>query len=145
MKDNICYGLDHPVDEEVWEVLEEVGLKEFVETLPQSIDTPLGEHGDKLSGGQKQRISIARALIRHPRIIIFDEATSALDNESERTDQNAIGKMMGKCTTLIVAHRLSTIRAVDRIAVIDGGTIVETGNYEELMEKKGFYYEMQNV
>jgi ATP-binding cassette subfamily B protein len=105
----------------------------------------LTEHGANLSGGQRQRISIARAIIRNPSVIIFDEATSALDSVSEREIQKAIDNLTENRTTFIVAHRLSTIRNADRIAVLKGGVCVEIGSYDELMAKKGLFYQMQTV
>ena len=117
----------------------------MVEKLPEGLHTQLGEHGDKLSGGQRQRISIARALIRKPKIIIFDEATSALDSVSEKKVQEATNEMMKNCTTFLVAHRLSTIQNADRIVVMKEGHIVEMGSYEELMEKKGYFYELKSL
>ena len=143
--DNITYGLEEVSRQEVEEVIREVGLWELVEKLPQGLETQLGEHGDKLSGGQRQRISIARALIRKPRIIVFDEATSALDSSSEKKVQEATAKMMKNCTTFLVAHRLSTIRNADRIVAMKEGRIVEEGTYEELMEKKGYFYELKSL
>lgn len=145
VRDNITYGLSKVTDEEIWNVLEEVGLKDTVEAMPDGIDTVLGEHGGTLSGGQRQRISIARALMRKPKIIIFDEATSALDSESERKVQQATERMMKSCTTFMVAHRLSTIRNADRICVMEHGQIVEQGSYEELMEKKGKFYHLKQL
>ena len=144
IKDNICYGLENIPDEKVIEIIHEVGLSDMIDEQPLGIHTILGEHGDKLSGGQRQRIAIARALIREPRMIIFDEATSALDNASEKKVQEATAKMMKKCTTLIVAHRLSTIRGVDKIVVLDQGKIVESGTYEELINQKGVFYRMEH-
>ncbi len=145
IKENICYGLCGITDEEVLNVMHEVGLDGLIESQPEGIHTVLGEHGDKLSGGQRQRIAIARALIRKPKMIIFDEATSALDSVSERKVQEATNKMMKKCTTFIVAHRLSTIRNVDRIVVIVDGKIAEMGKYEELMDAKGVFYQMEQA
>ncbi len=143
--DNITYGLENVSREDVERVIHEVGLEDLVEKLPNGLDTQLGEHGDKLSGGQRQRISIARALIRKPKIIIFDEATSALDSASEKKVQDATDRMMKNCTTFLVAHRLSTIRNADRIVVMKEGRIVEMGSYEELMEKKGYFYELKSL
>lgn len=143
--DNITYGLENVARHEVEEVIREVGLWELVEKLPDGLDTQLGEHGDKLSGGQRQRISIARALIRKPKIIVFDEATSALDSASEKKVQEATANMMKNCTTFLVAHRLSTIRNADRIVAMKEGHIVEVGTYEELMEKKGYFYELKSL
>ena len=141
--DNIAYGLEHVTEKDVMEVIKDVGLEDMIEKLPDGIYTQLGEHGDKLSGGQRQRISIARALIRKPKIIVFDEATSALDSASEKKVQEATSNMMKNCTTFLVAHRLSTIRNADRIVAMRDGKIVEVGSYDELMEKKGYFYELK--
>ena len=105
----------------------------------------LGEHGDTLSGGQRQRISIARALIRDPKIIILDEATSALDSISEKYIQSAINNLAKGRTMIVVAHRLSTIRDADRIAVINDGKCTEIGTYEELIDKKGEFYKLNSI
>ena len=143
IKENITYGLEKWTDEDVERVAELANLNEFVKDLPKGLDTPIGEHGDKLSGGQKQRITIARALIRNPKILILDEATSALDNISEFHVQKAISSSIQGRTTFIVAHRLSTIRNADRIVVMDDGKAVETGTYDELMALKGKFYELK--
>lgn len=143
IKENITYGLDRYSKKELDDVLEMANLNEFLKDLPNGIDTDVGEHGDKLSGGQRQRITIARALIRKPRILIFDEATSALDNISEFHVQKAISKSIVDRTTFIVAHRLSTIRNADRIIVMENGEAVESGTYDELMEKKGSFYKLK--
>ena len=119
--------------------------KGVIEKLPDGINTMVGEHGAKLSGGQRQRISIARAIIRNPRVIIFDEATSALDSVTEKEIQTAIENLTADRTTFIVAHRLSTIKNADKIAVMDGGRCVEYGTYEELMSKKGRFYELKKL
>ena len=145
IRENNTYGLENISDDEIWSVIHEVGLEDLLDKMPDGLDTPLGEHGDRLSGGQKQRISIARALIRKPKIIIFDEATSALDSASEKKVQEATDHMMGKCTTFIVAHRLSTIRKADRIAFIKDGSVAEIGSYEELMAKKGYFYRLKSL
>ncbi len=143
IRDNITYGLSHYTEEQLNKVVEMANLNEFIKDLPNGIDSDIGEHGDKLSGGQKQRITIARALIRDPRILILDEATSALDNISEYHVQKAIASSIRGRTTFIVAHRLSTIRDADRIVVMEQGVPVEIGSYEELMEKKGKFYELK--
>jgi ATP-binding cassette subfamily B protein len=109
------------------------------------LETEVGEHGGKLSGGQRQRVSIARALIRNPRVIVLDEATSALDSISERLIQEALDNLTKDRTTFIVAHRLSTIRNADKIAVINDGHCVEYGTYDELMELKGEFYRMKAI
>lgn len=145
IRENITYGLQGISDEEIWDVIYRVGLEDVLEHMPDGLDTRLGERGDRLSGGQKQRLSIARALIRNPRIIIFDEATSALDAVSEQKVQEAINEMMGSCTTFFVAHRLSTIQKADRIAFIKDGQVAEIGSYEELMKRKGYFYQMKKI
>ncbi len=145
IRENITYGLDSYSEEELKNVVAMANLEEFVKDLPSGLDTQVGEYGDKLSGGQKQRITIARALLRNPKILILDEATSALDNISEYHVQQAISKSIQGRTTFIVAHRLSTIRNADRIVVLEGGKMVEIGTYEELMEKQGKFYELKQL
>lgn len=145
IKQNITYGLGNYSEEEFQNVLEMANINEFLGDLPSGVDTNIGEHGGKLSGGQKQRLTIARALIRNPRILILDEATSALDNISEYHVQKAISSLIKDRTTFIVAHRLSTIRNADRILVMDNGTCVEMGTYEELIAKKGKFYQLKNM
>lgn len=145
IKENITYGLYNVSEEEINRVVELANITEFLDTLPNGLDTIIGEHGDKLSGGQKQRISIARALIRDPQILILDEATSALDNISEYHVQKAISTLIKGRTTFIVAHRLSTIRDADKIVVMDNGRIVETGSFDELMALKGKFYELKQL
>ena len=143
LRENITYGLNRYSEEDLLRVVEMANLKELVDELPKGLDTVIGEHGDKLSGGQKQRVTIARALIRNPQILILDEATSALDNISEYHVQKAISSSIKGRTTFIVAHRLSTIRNADRIVVMEQGVAVEVGTYDELMEKKGKFYELK--
>lgn len=145
IRDNISYGVDSVSDEEILRTIADVGLTDVLENLPDGLDTNLGEHGDKLSGGQKQRISIARALLRNPKLIIFDEATSALDTESEKKVQLAVDNMMKKCTTFMVAHRLSTVKNADRIAVVKDGSICEIGSYDELMALRGEFYKLKKL
>lgn len=143
IRENITYGLQSIPKEKLENALELANLNEFINELPQGLDTPVGEAGGKLSGGQRQRITIARALIRNPKILILDEATSALDNLSEFYVQQAIEKSKKGRTTFIVAHRLSTIRNADRIVVMDSGRIAEVGTYDELMARQGMFYEMK--
>lgn len=145
IKENILYGLDGVDDKTFEKVIEQANIKEFLDTLPDGVNTVVGESGDKLSGGQKQRISIARALIRDPQLLILDEATSALDNISEYQVQKAISHLIKDRTTFIVAHRLSTIRDADRIVVMEEGRCVEMGTYDELMAKQGKFYELKNL
>lgn len=133
---------------EMIEALKVANAWEFVESLPNGIETNIGDSGNKLSGGQKQRLSIARAVLKNPPIMILDEATSALDTESERLVQDALERMMQNRTSLVIAHRLSTIQNANHIVVLSKGTIVEQGKHEELLAKKGTYYslvEMQSL
>lgn len=145
IRENITYGCEHVTEEELEQVVRAANLTDVVEKLPDGLDTMVGEHGGKLSGGQRQRISIARALIRDPKVIVLDEATSALDSVSEKMVQEAIGRLARGRTMFIVAHRLSTIRNADKIAVISEGKCVEYGTYEELMSLKGAFYRMKMI
>ena len=145
IRDNITYGMPSVSEEKLQEVIRAANLSEFIGSLPQGLDTIVGEHGGKLSGGQRQRISIARALIRDPKVIVLDEATSALDSLSEKEIQKALDNLTKNRTTFVVAHRLSTIRNADKIAVIRGGKCVEYGTYEDLMELKGEFYQMRKL
>ncbi len=145
IRDNITYGM-HDIDEDtLMEAINAANLSELIESLPDGLDTVIGEHGGKLSGGQRQRIAIARALIRNPKVIVLDEATSALDSISEKMIQEAINNLTANRTTFIVAHRLSTIKDADKIAVIRDGKCAEYGSYEELMELKGEFYKMKQI
>ena len=143
LRDNIAYAAPDATDEEIMQVIDDIGLRATVDKLPDGIHTNLAEHGGNFSGGQRQRIAIARALIRRPRLIIFDEATSALDSETEKMVSDATARLMGRCTTFLVAHRLSTIRSADLIVVVEDGRIVEQGSYDELMAKQGRFYELK--
>lgn len=145
IRDNITYGKDDISDEELKKVIDAANLSEFIDSLPEGLDSRITEHGSNLSGGQRQRISIARAFVRDPSILILDEATSALDSISEKQIQTAINNLVKDRTTLIVAHRLSTIRDADKIAVIGHGGLEEFGTYEELMAKKGKFYELKEL
>ncbi|MCM8804373.1 MAG: ABC transporter ATP-binding protein/permease [Candidatus Omnitrophica bacterium] len=138
IKDNITFG-DYN-EKRFKEVIEDVGIKDFIDSFPEKENTIIGERGENLSGGQKQLISIARAIYKEPEILIFDEATGSLDSESEKIIQSAIEKIMGKRTVFIIAHRLSTIKSVTKIIVLEDGEIVEEGTHEELCERKGLYY-----
>ena len=144
IKENILYGEDDVSDELLEKVIDESGLRSVIDSLPEGIDTPLGEHGGRFSGGQRQRLAIARALVRNPKVIILDEATSALDNISEKYVTGALDNLSLGRTTFIVAHRLSTIERADRIVVMKEGEIVEIGTYKELMSRKGYFYEMES-
>ncbi|MCM1540112.1 MAG: ABC transporter ATP-binding protein/permease [Blautia sp.] len=145
IRENIIYGCEDVTQEKLDQVIDAANLRDLVNSLPKGLDTMVGEHGGKLSGGQRQRISIARALIRDPKIILLDEATSALDSISEKLIQEAVDNLTKDRTTFIVAHRLSTIRGADRIAVIDAGQCVEYGTYDELMARRGIFYSMKQI
>ena len=140
IRDNITYGNPNVKETELIEAVKAANLMDVIKNMPQGLNTNVGEHGDKLSGGQRQRVSIARAIIRKPDVIVFDEATSALDTVSEKLIQEALDNLCRDKTTFIVAHRLSTIRNADKIAVISNGVCVEYGTYDELMKKKGEFY-----
>jgi ATP-binding cassette, subfamily B, bacterial len=142
---NITYGMPSVTEEELERVLLAANLWDVIQKLPEGLNTRIGEHGDKLSGGQRQRVSIARALIRNPKVIILDEATSALDSHSEKRIQEALNILCHGRTTFIVAHRLSTIRNADKIAVIENGQCVEFGTYDELMSNRGKFYELKQL
>ncbi|HHZ7970713.1 TPA: SAV1866 family putative multidrug efflux ABC transporter [Staphylococcus aureus] len=148
VKENILLGRPTATDEEVVEAAKMANAHDFIMNLPQGYDTEVGERGVKLSGGQKQRLSIARIFLNNPPILILDEATSALDLESESIIQEALDVLSKDRTTLIVAHRLSTITHADKIVVIENGHIVETGTHRELIAKQGAYehlYSIQNL
>ncbi|XP_027295007.1 multidrug resistance protein 2 isoform X5 [Cricetulus griseus] len=135
--ENIRYGRENVTMDEIEKAVKEANAYDFIMKLPHKFDTLVGERGAQLSGGQKQRIAIARALVRNPKILLLDEATSALDTESEAVVQAALDKAREGRTTIVIAHRLSTVRNADVIAGFDGGVIVEQGNHEELMKEKG--------
>jgi len=143
--ENIRYGRLDATDDEVREAARRANIDEFVTTLPDGYDTEIGERGVKLSGGQKQRLSIARVFLKDPAILILDEATSALDNTTEVLIQQALDELCKGRTTLVVAHRLSTIRNADEIAVVMHGRVAERGTHEELMEKDGIYKELYTL
>ncbi|EAS50437.1 ATP-binding and permease protein, ABC-type transporter [Aurantimonas manganoxydans SI85-9A1] len=139
IRDNVAYGRLDAGDAQIWEALERAHLADTVKRLPDGLDTIVGERGLKLSGGQKQRLSIARMFLKDPAILILDEATSALDTATERAIQTALAELARGRTTLVVAHRLSTIRHADRIVVVDAGRIVEEGAHDALLQKDGAY------
>jgi len=138
--DNITYGVKDPGNIDIEQAIEKSQCKEFIEKLPEGIDTIVGERGQILSGGQRQRISIARTLIRKPEIIIFDEATSAVDNRTEQLIQRAIFEIIKERTSIIIAHRLSTIRNCQNILVLDQGRIIEEGTHDALIADQNSYY-----
>jgi ATP-binding cassette subfamily B protein len=138
-RDNLRYGRWEASDAELWAAAEAANAANFLKTLPEGLDTFMGEGGARLSGGQRQRLAIARAILRDSPILLLDEATSALDAESERLVQDALERLMENRTTIVIAHRLATVRAADRIVVMDEGRIVEAGNHDSLSAAGGLY------
>jgi len=146
MKNNIKYGKQDATDEEVMQVIEDAQLKDFVESLPEGMDTMVGDRGLKLSGGEKQRTAIARCLLKNPSIVVLDEATSALDTVTENSVQDALDRLGSDRTVLVIAHRLGTIREADNIIVLGDGVVAEQGTHDELMQKEdGKYAAMWNM
>jgi ATP-binding cassette subfamily B protein len=140
IRENIAYGKPEATEAEIVAAAQQANAHLFIETLPEGYNTLVGERGTQLSGGQRQRIAIARAILADPAILILDEATSSLDAESERLVQDALDKLMENRTSIIIAHRLSTVRRCDQILVLSGGTIVERGTHDELLGKEGSLY-----
>jgi ATP-binding cassette subfamily B protein len=138
-RDNLRYGNWDASEDELWQAARDANAEEFLRDLPEGLDTFMGEGGARLSGGQRQRIAIARALLRDAPLLLLDEATSALDAESERLVQDALDRLMADRTTIVIAHRLATVRAADRIVVMDGGQIVEEGTHSTLTRRGGLY------
>ena len=145
IRDNILYGRPDATEEEMYEAARRANIHDYVMSLEQGYDTEIGERGVKLSGGQKQRLSIARVFLKDPAILILDEATSALDNTTEILIQQSLDELCKGRTTLVVAHRLSTIRGADEIAVVTNGSITERGTHEELMESGGTYRSLYSL
>ncbi len=142
---NIAYGQENIDDEQVTAAAKAANAMEFINELPEGLDTIIGEKGVKLSGGQRQRLAIARAIMKNPPILILDEATSALDTESERLVQEALETLMAERTVLVIAHRLSTVTNADKIIVMDKGKIEEMGTHDELIQKDGMYSHLYNI
>ena len=143
--ENVRYSRPNATEADVMAALEAANLTELVNKHPLGLHQPIGANGSQLSGGQRQRVSIARAILKDAPILLLDEATSALDNESERLVQQALERLMHGRTSIIVAHRLTTIEQADRIIVMDEGKIIEEGSHHELMAKGGYYAKLQNL
>ena len=142
---NIAYGDDSFSTDEIINAADIANAHEFIVRQPDGYDSVLGERGVGLSGGERQRISIARAMLRNPKMLVFDEATASVDSETEHLIQEAIENMITGRTTLMIAHRLSTLAKANKIVVIDNGSILECGTPQELMEKKGKYYKLVQI
>jgi ATP-binding cassette subfamily B protein len=145
IEQNISYARREATHDEIRAAATAANAAEFIDRMPLGMKTVIGERGVKLSGGQRQRLAIARAVLADPKILILDEATSNLDTESERLIQQSLGALMRGRTTFVIAHRLSTIAHADRIAVVEGGRIVEMGAHDELMAKSGRYRQMVHI
>ncbi|GGH76710.1 ABC transporter ATP-binding protein [Phaeocystidibacter marisrubri] len=146
IRENIAYGKSEATEEEIIEAAKKANAWKFISEFSSGLETIVGERGVQLSGGQRQRIAIARAVLKDPAILILDEATSALDSESERLVQEALDKLMVGRTTIVIAHRLSTVRSADKILVMENGQIIESGNHYELSEnKEGLYYQLSSM
>jgi ABC-type multidrug transport system fused ATPase/permease subunit len=146
IRENISYGKPDASEEEIFEAARKANALEFINRFPEKLDTVVGERGTQLSGGQRQRIAIARAVLKNPRILILDEATSSLDSESERLVQDALEKLMEGRTSIVIAHRLSTVRKADQILVLDHGKLVEVGTHEQLIQlPEGIYRNLSEL
>ena len=144
IRENIAYARPDASSDQIEAAAKAANAYGFIRQLPQGLDTEIGERGIKLSGGQRQRIAIARAILKDAPILILDEATSALDSESERLIQRSLTNLMKNRTSIVVAHRLSTIASLDRIVVMDNGAIIEQGSHTELLAKGGAYAKLWN-
>ena len=143
--ENLAYGLDTVAENDLWQALKMVDLKEFVQSLPYSLQTKVGHRGVRLSGGQKQRLALARVLLRRPSILLLDEATNSLDAESDFIVQKNLKALSSECTTLVIAHRLSTVMEADKIMVLNHGHIEQIGTHLELMRQEGLYRNYVNL
>ncbi len=143
--ENIRYGRRDASDEDVYEAARKAHCHEFISVLPEAYDTFVGERGVKLSGGERQRIAIARAILKNAPILVLDEATSSLDSESESLIQDSLKTLMEGKTVLVIAHRLSTIMHMDRIIVLENGTVVADGTHDELLGKGGLYQKLWSI
>jgi ATP-binding cassette, subfamily B, bacterial MsbA len=145
IRNNIAFGMEGVSDEALQEAARAAHVMEFAAQLPQGLDTPVGDRGTLLSGGQRQRVAIARAILKNAPLLILDEATSALDSESERHVQDALARLKRGRTTLVIAHRLATVEQADRILVLDGGRVVESGTHDELLVRGGHYAQLYRL
>jgi ATP-binding cassette subfamily B protein/subfamily B ATP-binding cassette protein MsbA len=139
VRENLQVAKEDATEEEMWEALRAANAAKFVEALPEKLETSVGERGVKLSVGEKQRIAIARVILKNPPILLLDEATASVDTETEKLIQEALEKLMANRTSLVIAHRLSTVRNADRIYVLDEGQVAEQGDHESLISKDGIY------
>jgi subfamily B ATP-binding cassette protein MsbA len=145
VRNNIAYGRKDIPLEAVIEAAKKAYAHEFIEKLPDGYDTQIGQHGDKLSGGERQRLAIARAILKNPELLVFDEATSALDSEAETKIQQAMKNLIHGRTTIIIAHRLSTVKMASEIIVLDEGQVVERGSHDDLLRLDGHYARLSRL
>lgn len=145
IKENIAYGNLHATDEEIYEAARKADLEDMIDNLPNGYETQIGERGLKLSGGQKQRLAIARMFLKNPPILILDEATSTFDTETERIIQQSLNELAKNRTTLVIAHRLATIRDANRVIVVTEDGIAEDGTYENLVAQDGLFARLHNI
>lgn len=141
---NLTYGVDEYTDEDIWTAIQNANLTELIDSLPDGLNTEIGDKGIKLSGGERQRLAIARAMIRNPKILLLDEATSHLDSESERLVQDSLDKLMAGRTTIVIAHRLSTLKNAAKLVILENGTVSGIGTHEEMLETNVLYQKFVN-